>query len=36
MRAKKWIRFIKLFDPDTRKNLILTINEIKDNAVTIA
>lgn len=32
----KPISFIKLFDPDTRKNLILTINEIKDNAVTIA
>ena len=32
----KPVRFIKLFDPDTRKNLILTINEIKDNAVTIA
>lgn len=32
----KPVSFIKLFDPDTRKNLILTINEIKDNAVTIA
>lgn len=32
----KPVSFIKLFDPDTRKKLILTINEIKDNAVTIA
>ena len=32
----KPVSFIKLFDRETRMNLISTINEIKDNAVTIA
>ena len=32
----KPVSFIRLFDPNTRKNLIDAINEIKDNAVTIA